>query len=93
LEETDGVDGKELGEHVAIYIGDFAGCFDRLLARGLIFVNPRFEHLDKSTTLEEAWHYNCFRFKDIIDPSTGRKLFELEHEVRSTGHKSCPLAI
>lgn len=93
LEEVEGADGKEVGEHVAIYIGDFAGCFERLLARDLIFVNPRFEHLDKSTTLDEAWRYNCFRFKDIIDTTTGEKLFELEHEVRSTGHKSCPPAL
>lgn len=93
LEEHEGADGKDLGEHVAIYIGDYAGCFERLLARGLVWVNPRFEHLDKSTNLKEAWHYNCFRFKDVVDPASGRKLFELEHEVRSTGHKSCPLAL
>lgn len=93
LAETQGATGEELGEHVAIYIGDYAGCFERLLSRGLIFVNPRFEHLDKSTTLEEAYHYNCFRFKDVIDIDSGEKLFELEHEVRSTGHKSCALGL
>jgi len=91
LEEKEGESGQELGEHMAIYIGDYAGCFERLRARGLVWVNPRFLHLDNSTTLEEAWHYNCFRFKDVVDPRTGEKLFELEHEVRSTGHKSCPL--
>ena len=36
----------KLGEHMAIYIDDFAGCFERLLAKGLIWVNPRFLHLD-----------------------------------------------
>jgi len=93
LEEVSDASGEELGEHVAIYIGDFVGCFERLLERGLIFVNPRFEHLDKSRTVEEALHYNCFRFKDIVDPASGEKLFELEHEVRCTDHKSCPPAL
>jgi len=91
LEEKEGTTGEELGEHVAIYVADFAACFKRLLAAGLIWVNPRFLHLDNSSTLEEAEHYSCFRFKDIIDMETGEKLFELEHEVRSTSHKSCAL--
>jgi len=91
LEEDAQAVGKELGEHVAIYIGDFEGCFERLLERGLIFVNPRFAHLDRSASLEEALHYACFRFKDVVDIDSGSKLFELEHEVRSTRHKSCPL--
>ncbi|CAE7717853.1 unnamed protein product [Symbiodinium pilosum] len=91
LEEHDGCSGQQIGEHLAIYVRDFDSCFERLLEQGLIWVNPRFVHLDKSTNLEEARHYNCFRFKDIIDLESGEKLFELEHEVRSTGHKSCPL--
>ncbi|CAJ1403983.1 unnamed protein product [Effrenium voratum] len=66
LEEQEGCTGKELGEHMAIYVRDFDACFERLLARGLIWVNPRFVHLDKSTTLEEAQHYSCFRFKDVV---------------------------
>lgn len=93
LEEHADATGEELGEHVAIYIGDFAGCFERLRSRELIFVNPRFAHLDSSTTLEEAYHFSCFRFKDIVDPATGAKLFQLEHEVRNTAHKSCPPAL
>jgi len=91
LEEMEGTTGEELGEHVAIYVADFATCFERLLARGLVWVNPRFVHLDNSSTLEEAEHFSCFRFKDIIDMESGEKLFELEHEVRSTRHKSCAL--
>eukprot|EP00439_Symbiodinium_sp_Y106_P054624 s3183_g7.t1 len=55
-----------LGEHLAIYIQDFDACFERLRQRGLIWVNPRFVHLDKSTNLDEARKYNCFRFKDIL---------------------------
>jgi len=92
FQEVEGCTGAELGEHMAIYVADFEGCFQRLLDRGLIWVNPRFVHLDKSTTLEEALHYSCFRFKDVVDVSSGQKLFELEHEVRNTGHKSWPLA-
>lgn len=91
LEECEGVSGLELGEHAAIYVGDFEGCFERLLARGLVFVNPRFEHLDCSRTLDEAMHFSCFRFKDIVDLESGELLFQLEHEVRSLRHKSCPL--
>ncbi|CAK9046612.1 unnamed protein product [Durusdinium trenchii] len=91
FQEVEGCSGKEVGEHMAIYVNDFEGCFQRLLERGLVWVNPRFVHLDKSTTLEEALHYSCFRFKDVVD-ETGSKLFELEHEVRSTSHKSWPLA-
>lgn len=92
FQEVEGSTGAELGEHMAIYVADFEGCFQRLLDRGLIWVNPRFVHLDKSTTLEEALHYSCFRFKDVVDVSTGEKLFELEHEVRNTKHKSWPMA-
>eukprot|EP00435_Cladocopium_sp_Y103_P031568 s550_g8.t1 len=66
FQEVEGSTGAELGEHMAIYVADFEGCFQRLLDRGLIWVNPRFVHLDKSTTLEEALHYSCFRFKDVV---------------------------
>lgn len=90
LEEAADASGRELGEHIAIYVKDYAGCFERLLEKGLIWVNPRFVHLDKSTTLEEAWKYSTFRFKDIVELDSGEKLFELEHEVRTVMHKSCP---
>lgn len=93
LREVEGATGKEVGEHMAIYIADFEGSFQRLLQLGLIWVNPRFEHLDRSTTLEEATEYSCFRFKDVVDLETRELLFELEHEVRSVAHKSCPPAL
>lgn len=91
LSESATATEEELGEHMAIYISDFDNSFRRLQSRGLIWVNPRFEHLDNATTVDEAVQQNCFRFKDIVDTSTGRILFRLEHEVRSTQHKSCPL--
>lgn len=93
LKEEEKSTGKEVGEHMAIYIGDYEGCFNRLLERGLIFVNPRFKHLDASTNLEEALRDSCFRFKNVVDLETGQLLFELEHEVRNVHHKSCPLKV
>jgi len=56
------------GHHVAIYVADFSGPYRRLMERGLIF--------------EESNRYQ-YRFKDIVDPETGKGLFTIEHEVRS----------
>jgi hypothetical protein len=59
------------GHHVQIYIADFSGPHRRLLERGLI-------------TEESDQHQ--YRFKDIVDPESGRVLFTIEHEVRSMRH-------
>ncbi len=56
------------GHHVAIYVADFSTPYRRLLERGLIF--------------EESNRYQ-YRFKDIVEPQTGKLLFTIEHEVRS----------
>ncbi len=56
------------GHHIAIYIADFSGPYQRLLKRGLIFEESN------------RWQY---RFKEIIDPETNQPLFTIEHEVRS----------
>jgi len=56
------------GHHIAIYIADFSGPYQRLLQRGLIFEESN------------RWQY---RFKEIVDPRDGRPLFTIEHEVRS----------
>jgi catechol 2,3-dioxygenase-like lactoylglutathione lyase family enzyme len=56
------------GHHVAIYIADFSGPYQRLLKRGLIFEESN------------RWQY---RFKEIIDPESNQPLFTIEHEVRS----------
>ncbi|HEY2104942.1 MAG TPA: hypothetical protein VGH29_04120 [Candidatus Binataceae bacterium] len=56
------------GHHVAIYVADFSGPYRRMQERGLIF--------------EESNRYQ-YRFKDIVDPQTGKLLFTIEHEVRS----------
>jgi hypothetical protein len=59
------------GHHIAVYIADFAGPYGRLRERGLI-------------TEESNEHQ--YRFRDIVDPSTSRPLFAIEHEVRSLRH-------
>lgn len=59
------------GHHVAIFIADFSGPYGWLLERGLI-------------TAESNQHQ--YRFVDIVDPDTGKTVFELDHEVRSMRH-------
>jgi hypothetical protein len=59
------------GHHIAVYIADFSGPHRFLKERGLI-------------TEESNRHQ--YRFKTIIDPESGKPLFEIEHEVRSLTH-------
>ncbi|MBI3637766.1 MAG: hypothetical protein HY216_16355 [Candidatus Rokubacteria bacterium] len=59
------------GHHVAVYVADFGGSHKRLLDRGLVS--------QESNEVQ-------YRFVDIVDPATGRKLFQIEHEVRSASH-------
>jgi len=92
FQEEEGVDSMEdNGEHMAIYIGDFEGCFTRCDKLGLVWINPRFVHLDNTKTLNDALSSNAFRIRDIIDPASGVHLLRLEHEIRSSVHPSCPL--
>jgi hypothetical protein len=56
---------------VQIYITDFSGPYRRLLERGLI------------SREDNQYQY---RFMDIVDPADGRRLFTVEHEVRSATH-------
>ena len=59
------------GHHIAVYIANFSRTYEFLENRGLI-------------TEDVANHQ--FRFRDIVDPKTGQKVFEVEHEVRSIHH-------
>ncbi len=59
------------GHHIQIYVADFSGPYWRLLERNLI---------------SEESDAHQYRFKDIVDPSTGKLLFTIEHEVRSMRH-------
>jgi catechol-2,3-dioxygenase len=74
------------GLHICIYAADFEGLYKRLAERSLIWTNPRFTHLDSCDTWEEAAASRTLRFKDIVDVSTGQKIFELEHETRPLRH-------
>jgi hypothetical protein len=69
------------GHHIALYASDFVAMYERARARGLNWDNPRFPQFSYGT-LEDALKHNEFRVKDIIDPLTGEKVFELEHEIR-----------
>ena len=59
------------GHHIAIYLANFSGPYQRLQALGLVTME----------TSEQE-----YRFQAIVDPETGSKLTELEHEVRSLYH-------
>lgn len=69
--ETDKPQAEYDGHHVQIYVADFSGPHSWLLDKGLI-------------TEESDQHQ--YRFKDIVDPESGRRLYTLEHEVRSLKH-------
>lgn len=56
------------GHHVAIYVANVSGPYAYFKEHGLV--------------MEELMRHQ-FRFKTIVDPETGKPLFELEHEVRS----------
>ena len=59
------------GHHVAVYVSDFSSPHRGLLERGLV---------------SEESDAHQYRFTQIVDPTTGAKLFEIEHEVRSLNH-------
>jgi hypothetical protein len=58
--------------HMQVYIADFSTPYQWLLERGLISME----------TDEAEW-----RFQWIVDPRDTRKLFQIEHEVRSMKHR------
>jgi hypothetical protein len=60
------------GHHIQVYIADFSKPYRWLLERGLITME----------TDEAEW-----RFQWIVDPRDGKKLFQIEHEVRSIKHR------
>ena len=59
------------GHHIQVYVSDFSGPHRRLLERGLV--------------TEESDEYQ-YRFRDLVDPESGKVLFTIEHEVRSLTH-------
>lgn len=69
--ETDAPLADYDGHHLQIYLADFSGPHERMLKHGIVS--------------EESNQYQ-YRCVDIIDPSNGDKLFEIEHEIRSMSH-------
>lgn len=59
------------GHHVAVYVANFSRPYEYLKGKDL---------------LSEGVRNHQFRFKDIVDPESGKKVFSLEHEVRSLKH-------
>jgi len=59
------------GHHIQVYVANFSNPHDRLLERKLVS--------------EESNRYQ-YRFRHIVDLKTGKKLFEIEHEIRSITH-------
>lgn len=59
------------GHHIQVYVANFSRPHKALVERGVLS--------------EESNRYQ-YRFVDIVDPDTGRKLFQIEHEVRSITH-------
>ena len=78
--------GAGFGLHVCVYISDFKHAYNRMHAKGLVWTNPRFSHLDRCDTYAEAVASRQFRFRQIVDVETGAPLLELEHEVRAQRH-------
>jgi hypothetical protein len=60
------------GHHIQVYIGDFSSPYRWLKERDLITME----------TDEAEW-----RFQWIVDPRDEKKLFQIEHEVRSMKHR------
>ena len=69
--ETDAEVPPYDGHHIQVYVADFSGPHARLRERGLVF--------------EESDQHQ-YRFKDLVDPESGKVLFTIEHEVRSVTH-------
>jgi len=59
------------GHHIQVYVANFSGPHRALVERGL---------------LTEESNQHQYRFQDIVDLERGKKLFEIEHEIRSLRH-------
>jgi hypothetical protein len=69
--ETDGPIPSYDGHHIAIYVANFSGPHAFFQEHGLLTEDDRTDQI---------------RFQKIVDPDTGKELFEIEHEVRSLFH-------
>ena len=69
--ETDKPIAPYDGHHIQVYVANFS--------------KPHKELVDRKILTEESNQYQ-YRFNDIVDPASGKKLFEIEHEIRSITH-------
>jgi hypothetical protein len=69
-ESTKPVDHYD-GHHIAIYVVNFS--------------NPH-RYLKRNGLITEESDENQYRFQTIVDPKSGKALFDIEHEVRSLHH-------
>ena len=69
--ETDDAIPAFDGHHFQFYLADFAGPHKKLLDLGIVS--------------EESNQFQ-YRILDLVDPKTGDKLYEVEHEIRSMSH-------
>ncbi len=69
--ETDKEQADYDGHHIQVYVANFS--------------KPHKALVDRKILTEESNQYQ-YRFNDIVDPASGKKLFEIEHEIRSITH-------
>ena len=69
--ETDGKIADYDGHHIQVYVANFS--------------KPHHQLVERKILTEESNQYQ-YRFNDIVDPASGNKLFEIEHEIRSITH-------
>lgn len=59
------------GHHLALYVANFSRPHAKMAERGLI---------------SQESNQHQYRFVDLIDPESGKKLYQIEHEIRSMTH-------
>ncbi len=59
------------GHHIQLYVANFSAPHKKMICLGL--------------EMQESNQFQ-YRFYDIVDPKSGKKLFRLEHEIRSMTH-------
>lgn len=69
--EKKGALPKYDGHHLALYVANFSRPHAKMAERGLI---------------SEESNQHQYRFVDLIDPESGKKLYQIEHEIRSMTH-------
>lgn len=98
LETQKAVEAYE-GWHCAMYVQDFEDTYSRVVQAGINQTDHPYK--DKADTLEDAKHWNQFRFCNIIAvedsrPNAvtayhkGQLLYRFGHELRSLDHRRCP---